>query len=82
MELTWSAFGQKVYQGAALPVIYPGIAGRVDLERIRKLLFAARKTTSLQELETRLVDRNQCTPEAARFLVLWAIKQDLLERAT
>lgn len=80
MMLRLSTLGDRVYRGTALPVIYPGIADRVEMDGLKKLLFAARKPATFQSLLDRLAAMEDVSPERARFMVLWALKQDLLER--
>lgn len=82
MMLHMSAFGEKVYRGAALPVIYPGVSQHVDMDKLKKLLFSARKPLSMQDMLARSVAMDESTSASARFLILWAIKHDLLERVS
>lgn len=88
--LRQSPLGERVYQGKALPVIYPGIADRVDPGSLKKLLFAARKPAAMGELAARLeamAPNAQGAGAAARretvqFLLAWALKHDYLEQVS
>ncbi len=80
VQLTWSPAGRAVYRGRDFPVVYAGLADRINPRAIRTLLFLSRSPCPGLELAARLA---AATPEldafAARFHVLWALKQDLLE---
>jgi len=81
VRLTWSRTGQAVYRGQDFPVIYQGMGQEIMPQALRTLLFLARGGCPADTLAARL---EAATPElgrfAARFHVLWALKQDLLER--
>ncbi len=79
-KLRWSRVGEAVYRGQDYPVIYRLVEGRVSLDALKKLLFAARKgafTADLRAVLTSLpAPRSGSDPD---FLILWALKHDLLE---
>ncbi|MBU1611979.1 MAG: glycosyltransferase family 4 protein [Proteobacteria bacterium] len=81
LSVSATAYGLRVYRNEELPIIYPGIAGRVTAQGLRKLLFAARKPVSVIDLTTQvsgmLADAGS---EAVRGMILWALKHDLLQR--
>ncbi|MDR1124562.1 MAG: glycosyltransferase family 4 protein [Deltaproteobacteria bacterium] len=80
-RVRWSRSGEAVYRGLDFPVIYQLLDAEIKLEQLKRLLFAARRPLPLEEL------RRQCPAPAhgqgARadrdFLLLWALKHDLLE---
>jgi hypothetical protein len=106
LALRLSPAGERVLEGRELPVVYPGLAQVVDKDGLRRVLFAARKPTTLGALAARLAPGPEAgltenagedglggahCPEGprrahglslARALVLWALKHDLLERAS
>jgi glycosyltransferase involved in cell wall biosynthesis len=72
--------GEATYRRKDAPLIYPGLAGLVEEEGIRRLLFMARKPATAAELSEGLLAAGLCAgPEEARALLLWAVKHDLLE---
>ena len=80
VRLTWSQTGQAVYRREDYPVIYEALSGLIRPEALRVLLFLARSPCPALTLAGRLA---AAVPEldafAARFHVVWALKQDLLE---
>ncbi len=80
-RLAWSRTGQAVYRRQDYPVIYEGLGGEIMPDAVRTLLFLARSGCPGATLAARLA---AAVPEldlfAARFHVLWALKQDLLEK--
>lgn len=84
----WSATGEAVYRGKDFPVVYAGVDRLVSLEALKKLLFKARKPIALADLLPAScaspASRDGASPEYERaaFLVLWALKHDLLERVS
>ncbi|MHC1711206.1 MAG: glycosyltransferase family 4 protein [Solidesulfovibrio sp.] len=80
-HLTWSRTGQAVYRGQDFPVVYQGMGQEIMPQALRTLLFLARGGCPADTLAARLEAATpSLTPFAARFHVLWALKQDLLER--
>lgn len=71
--------GQAFYRGQDFPVVYAGLEGFVDNETLRTLVFLARKPIPAGDLEQRLAESAGLGPDQARFLLLWALKHDLLE---
>ena len=65
--------GQNVYRGKDFPLVYAGMDEWVDQDALRRLLFLARKPVSAADLV------RQLPLEVGAFLVLWALKHDLLE---
>ena len=80
-RVRWSRAGEAVYRGLDFPVIYAGIERLVAPERLKKLLFAARRPIPLANLLPAPEAAHSPEYEQAAFLVLWALKQDYLERA-
>lgn len=92
-QVRWTTSGEAVYRGVEFPVFYAGIERLVDMEKLKLLLFKARKPVLLAELFPRRANASVApapavsalppTPEDERdaFLLLWALKQDLLEFA-
>jgi len=80
LMLQWSRAGQAVYRGADHPVIYAGVDDRIPRNALHRMLFAARSPVCAANIEAVLVQHCGMTAEDACFLLLWALKQDLLER--
>lgn len=92
-QVRWTTSGEAVYRGLEAPVLYAGIERLVDMEKLKLLLFKARKPVFLAELLPRRTNADAApappvppippAPEDERdaFLLLWALKQDLLEFA-
>ncbi|MBU1001308.1 MAG: glycosyltransferase family 4 protein [Proteobacteria bacterium] len=76
----WSASGQAVYRGHDFVSIYRAIAHRVNLEDVKKVAFMARKPLSGPKLALKVMEILGKSEEDAQFLVLWCLKNDLLER--
>nr|WP_029898620.1 glycosyltransferase family 4 protein [Desulfohalovibrio reitneri] len=79
--LVWSGYGRAVYQGRDFPLIYGGLSHVVTPELVKALLFRARKPMDGAELAALLAATQQLSADEAESLVVWALKQDLLERA-
>ncbi|HBE94345.1 MAG TPA: glycosyl transferase [Desulfovibrio sp.] len=73
--------GQVFYRGLDFPLVYAGLEGLVDGEALKKLVFLARKPVAAGEMQARLVELTGISADQAAFLVLWALKHDLLETA-
>ena len=74
-----SAAGDELYQRKAALFVYTGLEGYISEERIRALLFFARKPIELTGLIVQLAELAGCSRELAGFCVMWALKHDLLE---
>ncbi len=76
-----SRFGGAAYREKDHPNIYVGLEARIDPDAARRLVFLARHPVSVEELIGRLqgIDPHM-DRETAMFRILWALKQDLLER--
>jgi len=74
-----SAAGDELYRRKAALFAYTGLERHIDEERIRALLFFARKPININRLITQLAERAACGHEIAGFCVMWALKHDLLE---
>jgi len=77
--LCWSAAGEAVYRGREFPVMYPQVGQLVDAERLKRLVFFARKPLTVAKLMEKFMRSETLGTDDARFHVLWALKQDLLE---
>lgn len=83
--LTWSRTGKAVYHGQDYPIIYDGLSWIVKAEDVRKVLFLSREPLPLGKLVERLAPLiadsfpKQTSKIAARNIVAWALKQDMLE---
>ncbi|EHJ46943.1 glycosyl transferase group 1 [Solidesulfovibrio carbinoliphilus subsp. oakridgensis] len=81
VRLTWTRTGRAVYRGRDFPVVYEGLGPEVSLAALRTLLFLARSGCPGLTLAARLAAAEPGLDAfAARFHVVWALKQDLLEK--
>ena len=80
LTVRWTDFGEAVYRGRDYPAVYAGVERLVSIDALKRILFQARKPVPA----TSLLPGNTALPETERaaFLVLWALKQDLLERVS
>lgn len=79
--IQWSRRGEAVYRGRDFPVIYSLVENSFSQEALKALLFAMRKPQPLakgQSVAARL-HREHGLSGDADFLLLWALKHDLLE---
>ena len=74
-----SAEGDELYRRKAALFVYTGLERHIDEDRIRALLFLARKPIDITVLIVQLAERAACGHEIAGFCVMWALKHDLLE---
>ena len=82
VSLVASRFGNAVYRGQDFPLIYDGLEAIVDAGSLRAVLVLARKPTAARALTDKLLQaRPEMDEEKAQALLLWCLKQDLLERA-
>lgn len=79
MAVRWTRAGEAVYRKQEFPVLYTGVERQVPPARLQRLLFAARHPVAAGQLLDVLTGEGM-DDEAAGFLLLWALKQDLLER--
>ena len=79
LQLRWTRAGEAVYRKQEFPVLYTGVERLVPPVLLQRLLFAARRPAPAGDLLDMLMAAGMAR-EAAGFLVLWALKQDLLER--
>lgn len=80
MTMRWTRAGEAVYRKQEFPVLYTGVERLVPPARLQRMLFAARRPVPAGQLLDLLAGEGMAR-EAATFLLLWALKQDLLERA-
>lgn len=80
LRLAWSRSGEAMYRGKEAPVYYAGIEEFISENALRKMLFQARKVTTVAELRVCLAEF-ALSGEAADFHILWALKHDFLEVA-
>ncbi len=78
-RVVWTRAGEAVYRKRDFPVLYAGIERLVNADALRRLLFRARKPLPLADLLPAPAAEPGPADERAAFLVLWALKQDLLE---
>lgn len=80
VQLVWSPTGRAVYHRRDFPVLYADMDRYIRPEAIHTLLFLARSPCPGLALAARLA---AAVPELdgfmARYHVVWAVKQDLLE---
>ena len=74
-----TARGERVRAGREFCVIWPGLELCMDGVEFRRLLVQARHPVRADELIRRACPPGR-GPEGARFALLWALKNDLLER--
>ncbi|MDY0305972.1 MAG: glycosyltransferase family 4 protein [Desulfovibrio aminophilus] len=79
--LTAGRTGQAFYRGQDFPLIYAGLENLVEEAALKTLVFLARKPVTAGELERRLGENAGLSSDRARFLLVWALKHDLLENA-
>ncbi len=77
--VAWTRTGEAVYREQDFPVLYAGIERLVDPQALRHLLFKARKPVPLADILSAQAGAHTPAAEREAFLVLWALKHDLLE---
>ncbi len=81
MEVVWSRTGRAVYRGQEFPTIHQGLEFLLSGEAVKTLVFLARKPVSVGALAGRFAGTGlEAFPGLARYVVLWSLKHDLLER--
>lgn len=81
VKIQWSKRGEAVCRGLDFPVIYALVGTLFAQDALKKLLFTMRKPHPLakgQEIAAALA-REHALPGDSDFLLLWALKHDLLE---
>ena len=79
--LTAGRTGEAIYRRKDHPVVYAGLEGVLDEKALGKLPFLARNPLSADELAERVREAFPAlSPDRIEFLLLWALKQDILER--
>lgn len=81
LALRWSRTGEAVYRGQDYITVCAGLEGLVDPQAVARLVFFARKPLGAGALAAKVAAACALEAAQARFLVLWALKHDLLERA-
>lgn len=81
LALRWSRTGEAVYRGQDFITVCAGLEGLVDPEHVSRLVFFARNALGAGALAAKVAAGCGLDAGQARFLVLWALKHDLLERA-
>lgn len=80
--LVWTKAGEAVFRERDFPLIYGGVSEWIEPRLLHMLIFLARKPAQAGELLARLREAEPgLSLERAEFLLLWAVKQDFLERA-
>jgi len=80
VQLVWSPTGQATYRHQDFPVLYANMERYIRLEAIHTVLFLARSPCPGLVLAARLAAAVPgLDAVAARYHVVWALKQDLLE---
>ena len=91
MTVRRTALGEAFYRGVFPTLPYAGLDMMLDTDALRRLLFLARRPVSgaaaLAELAAHFAKTDAAPPlpaafpeERAAFLLLWALKQDLVEK--
>ncbi|NJB66925.1 glycosyltransferase involved in cell wall biosynthesis [Desulfobaculum xiamenense] len=80
LRVTWSAAGRALYRGQEFVSFYEGMESRLSPERLRRVVFFARKPIACARLAAKLAEAESMPPEDAEFCILWALKNDFLER--
>ncbi|MDR2573619.1 MAG: glycosyltransferase family 4 protein [Desulfovibrio sp.] len=79
-KLVWSRAGRAVYSGRDFPVIYRLTERRISPEKLKKMLFMARRPITVADLRGHCRNPLPCgAPEDQDFVLLWALKHDFLE---
>ncbi len=78
LPVVWSRSGEALYRGRENPVLYEGMESWLPLDRLKELMFLARRPTSAGALSAALQAAG-LDGEQADYLVLWALKHDFLE---
>jgi hypothetical protein len=74
--------GQALLAGREFPLVYAGLDQVVDPGAVRGLVFLARNGEQAGRLAERLLETApHLDAERAAYLVLWAVKHDLLRTA-
>ncbi len=80
MELVWTRCGKNIYHEREFPLVYAGLEQWVTPERIRYLLFLARKPVPCASLVQRMADQYpHLGKDLVLFVVMWSLKHDLIQ---
>lgn len=79
LVVTTGRTGSAVYRGADHVLPYAGLEAVIDPEHARLAAFFARKPITCGELAERLMEATGMNRETADYLILWALKHDILE---
>lgn len=80
LRIRWSRAGEAVYRGRDFVSIYRGLGTAVTPDDVRKVAFLARKAQPCGVLLPKVRELLGRSDEEARFLILWCLKNDYLER--
>lgn len=80
LVLRWTRTGEAVYRGRDFLTVYAGVEDRVDPETVQRTVFFARRPLAADDLLRKVMASKGTGFEQARFLILWCLKHDLLER--
>lgn len=80
VALRWTRVGEAVYRGQDFVSVYRGVAGIVSPDAVRKVVFLARKARPCALLLPKVMEVLGLDAEEARFMLLWCVKNDYLER--
>lgn len=78
MRLCMTAAGNDAYRMRNAGAAYPGVAALVPPEALHRLLFLARRPVAVAGVMS-VLEQAGIRGEGASFLILWALKHDLLE---
>ncbi|MDR0828294.1 MAG: glycosyltransferase family 4 protein [Desulfovibrio sp.] len=77
-KVRWSRAGEAVYRGKDNLVIYQLIEDSIQKENVKRMLFVARKPILLEQIRNISLSGPKQVSDKD-FLLLWALKHDLLE---
>ena len=80
LAVRWSRAGEAVYRGRDFVSIYRGLGTAVTPDDVRKVAFLARKPQPCGRLLPKVSEILGRDEEQSRFLILWCLKNDYLER--
>ncbi|WP_461209341.1 glycosyltransferase family 4 protein [Desulfocurvus sp. DL9XJH121] len=80
LKVRWTRPGEAVYRGFDFVSVYRGLGNAVTPEDVRKVAFLARRPQALGLLLPKVAEILGRDEEQCRFLILWCLKNDYLER--
>ena len=81
-RLRWTLAGRALYRAQEHPLLYSGMEGVIDRDGLRVLLFLFRMPRTFGEAQEHMLQNDKRrSAEDVAAMVLWAVKQDLLEMA-